>query len=129
MRRAPQRLSGIVSLTVGRPDPAVLQDFLSRRFSLSRRAAKAIIDGVETTSVEVDETPQSASEVVDFLGSDFYADSLHLSDWNYIVKIDPDGDPNHTEYTISTAFGKSYLVPVSIIVSETRPINIVLGKE
>ena len=45
MRRAPQRLSGIVSLTVGRSDPAVLQDFLSRRFSLSRRAAKAMIDG------------------------------------------------------------------------------------
>ena len=45
MRGAPQRTTGIVSLMVGRPDPAVLQDFLARRFSLSRRAAKAIIDG------------------------------------------------------------------------------------
>ena len=45
MRRAPQRSEGIVSMTVGRPDPAVLQDFLARRFSLSRRAAKAMIDG------------------------------------------------------------------------------------
>ena len=45
MRGAPQRTTGIVSLMVGRPDPAVLQDFLAQRFSLSRRAAKAIIDG------------------------------------------------------------------------------------
>ncbi|MBR2839084.1 MAG: hypothetical protein IKE55_09890 [Kiritimatiellae bacterium] len=45
MRRAPQRPDGIASLTVGRADPAVLQDFLARRFSLSRRAAKAMIDG------------------------------------------------------------------------------------
>ena len=45
MRRPPQRLAGIVSLTVARADPAVLQDFLSSRFSLSRRAAKAVIDG------------------------------------------------------------------------------------
>ena len=45
MRRAPQRPAGIVSFMVGRQDPAVLQDLLAQRFSLSRRAAKAMIDG------------------------------------------------------------------------------------
>ncbi|MBO7683669.1 MAG: (2Fe-2S)-binding protein, partial [Kiritimatiellae bacterium] len=45
MRPAPQRSAGIVPLMVGRQDPAVLQDFLAQRFSLSRRAAKAMIDG------------------------------------------------------------------------------------
>jgi len=45
MRKAPQHAAGITSLTVNKPDPKVLQDFLSLRFSLSRRTAKAMIDG------------------------------------------------------------------------------------
>ena len=45
MRRAPQHAAGIASLPVNKPDPKVLQDFLAERFSLTRRAAKAMIDG------------------------------------------------------------------------------------
>ena len=45
MRRAPQHAAGIASLPVNKPDPKVLQDFLAARFSLTRRAAKAMIDG------------------------------------------------------------------------------------
>ena len=45
MRRQSRDPAGLVSLAVGRPDPAVLQDFLAKRLSLSRRAAKALIDG------------------------------------------------------------------------------------
>ena len=45
MRRAPQHAAGITSLAVGKPDSKVLQDFLAQRFSLSRRTAKAMIDG------------------------------------------------------------------------------------
>ena len=45
MRRAPQHAAGIAALTVNKPDPKVLQDFLAARFSLSRRTAKAMIDG------------------------------------------------------------------------------------
>lgn len=45
MRSAPRHSAGIVSLAVNRPDPKTLQDFLSARFSLSRRTAKAVIDG------------------------------------------------------------------------------------
>ncbi|MGN0854181.1 MAG: pseudouridine synthase [Kiritimatiellia bacterium] len=45
MRRAPQHAAGILSLAVNKPDPKILQDFLVSRFSLTRRAAKAMIDG------------------------------------------------------------------------------------
>ena len=45
MRRAFQHSAGIVSLAVNKPDPKVLQDFLSLKFALSRRSAKAAIDG------------------------------------------------------------------------------------
>lgn len=45
MRRAPQHAAGILSLAVNKPDPKVLQDFLALKFALSRRTAKAMIDG------------------------------------------------------------------------------------
>ena len=45
MRRAPQHAAGIAALTVNKPDPKVLQDFLALKFALSRRTAKAVIDG------------------------------------------------------------------------------------
>ena len=45
MRTASRQPAGLVSLKVCKSDPPVLQDFLAKRLSLSRRAAKAIIDG------------------------------------------------------------------------------------
>ena len=45
MRRAPQHAAGISSLAVNKQDPKVLQDFLALKFALSRRTAKAMIDG------------------------------------------------------------------------------------
>ena len=45
MRTASRQPAGLVSLKVCKSDPPVLQDFLARRLSLSRRAAKSIIDG------------------------------------------------------------------------------------
>ena len=45
MRKAPQHAAGISALTVGKSDPKVLQDFLALKFALSRRTAKAMIDG------------------------------------------------------------------------------------
>ena len=45
MRHAPQHSTGISALTVNKPDPKILQDFLAAKFSLSRRTAKAVIDG------------------------------------------------------------------------------------
>ena len=45
MRAPPKHTAGIVSLSVCRDEPKFLQDFLAARFNLSRRAAKAVIDG------------------------------------------------------------------------------------
>lgn len=45
MRAAPRHSAGIESLKVAGADPKFLQDFLVARFSLTRRGAKAIIDG------------------------------------------------------------------------------------
>ncbi len=45
MRRAPQHAAGITSLAVGKADPKILQDFVAQKLSLSRRTAKAVIDG------------------------------------------------------------------------------------
>ena len=45
MRRAPKHAAGITSLTVSKNDAKFLQDFLAARFNLSRRTAKAMIDG------------------------------------------------------------------------------------
>ena len=45
MRRAPKHAAGITSLTVSKNNAKFLQDFLAARFNLSRRTAKAMIDG------------------------------------------------------------------------------------
>ena len=44
-RNAPRHAAGIASLTVQKADPKFLQDLLALKFALTRRAAKAIIDG------------------------------------------------------------------------------------
>ena len=91
--------------------------------------AKASVDGVEATGVEVNMTPMSSSEVKEILGNDFYMDALDLDDWNYVVTIEPGEEPEPSAYAVKTEYGELRLVPVSITVSEKRPINIVLGKE
>lgn len=45
MRKAPQHAAGIASLAVAKADPKVLLDFLALKFALSRRTAKAMMDG------------------------------------------------------------------------------------
>jgi len=45
VRKAPQHSAGITALAVNKSDPKALQDFLAQKFSLSRRTAKAMIDG------------------------------------------------------------------------------------
>lgn len=45
MRSAPQHSAGMASLAVTKSDPKILQDFLALKFSLSRRTAKAVVDG------------------------------------------------------------------------------------
>ena len=96
---------------------------------IGESGAKASIDGVDAKSVTVASNPMSASEVVQLLGTDFYAASMDIADWNYQVTIEPGGSLPQSDFRMSTAAGDATLVPVSIVVSEKRPINIVLGKE
>ena len=79
---------------------------------------RASIDGAEAKEARVDRAPMSASEVIKFLGSDFYADSIDLADWNYPIVIEPGADVGGSDYAISTALGSARLVPVSLVVSE-----------
>lgn len=44
-RAAPRHAAGIDKLTVGKTDGKTLQDFLAAKFGLTRRSAKAVIDG------------------------------------------------------------------------------------
>ena len=89
---------------------------------------KANIDGTEAKGAHVDTAPMSSSEVIKFLGSDFYADSIDLADWNYPVFIEPGGEVGGSDYAISTALGSARLVPVSLVVSEKNPMSIVTGR-
>lgn len=89
---------------------------------------KANIDGAEAKEARMDRAPMSASEVIKFLGSDFYADSINLADWNYPIVIEPSGNAGGSDYAISTALGSARLVPVSLVVSEKNPISIVTGR-
>lgn len=45
MRSAPVHSAGMATLVVNKPDPKILQDFIALKFSLSRRTAKAVVDG------------------------------------------------------------------------------------
>ncbi len=90
---------------------------------------KAAVDGVAAEYAAIGETPMSFYEVISYLGVDYYAEKIDLDDWNYMVTIKPGAEPSHTDFSIATPQGEAHLVPVSVIVSETRPINIVLGKK
>ena len=89
---------------------------------------KASIDGAEAKDARMNEAPMSASEVIKFLGNDFYAESIDLTDWNYPVVIEPDGDVGGSDFAITTALGSARLVPVSLVVAEKNPISIVTGR-
>ena len=91
--------------------------------------AKAAVNGVEATAVYVAPTPMSSAEIAKSLNNDFYPDALHLDDWNYVVTVELAEEPDQSAYTAKSEYGESSLVPVSIVVSEKRPINIVLGKK
>ncbi len=96
---------------------------------IEKKGARANINGVETKNVQVNSTPASSAEINNFFGSEFYTEALKLSDWNYMVTIALDREPDHSDYMVDTDVGMSYLVPVSLTVSETQPINILLNKD
>ena len=90
-------------------------------------SARVFIDGTEAESVQMLETPLSASEIHSLLGSDFYEDSIKIDDWNYVIVAKPSEAPEHTDFEIKSQGFRANLVPVSIVVAETQPIKIVTG--
>ena len=90
--------------------------------------AKATVANVNATSINILEPPMSSSEVIKSLGSDFYTDSIDLSDWNYAVELSFDDDVHVSDFAIKALVGDTQLAPVSIVVMEPHPINIALGK-
>lgn len=82
---------------------------------------RATILGEEVSDLEVSDVPWSRSEVDNYLTSDYLAQSVSTEDWNYLVQLGcPDGLKKETE---------TRPVPVTITVSETRPLDLVLGKQ
>ena len=96
---------------------------------IGKAGLKASVNGIEARNATLTDTPMSASEVVKYLGSDFYAESLDLKEWNYPIIIEPNREMGVSDFTIDTEMGEAHLVQVSIVTSETQPINIVLGKK
>ena len=122
--------TGIAPL-VDNQDDAIVICFVDKQTAnrMQETGAKAFIEGVEAESVKLGEAPLSASEVMSLLGSDFYVDSIKIDDWNYMVTIKPAAELSHTDFTIESIGFKAHLVPVSIVASETQPINIVFGEK
>ena len=95
---------------------------------INKSGVKASINGVPAKDAKLDDIPMSASEVLSYLGSDFYADSIKLEDWNYLIYLEPGEELQFSDFALDTTTGEGHLVPVSIVATETQPINIVLGK-
>ena len=121
--------TGVVLQNSGASDPVVVC-WVDKQTAdrIGDFGVKASIDGVEAKDARMNEAPMSASEVIKFLGNDFYAESIDLADWNYPVVIEPDGDVGGSDFAITTALGSARLVPVSLVVAEKNPVSIVTGR-
>ncbi len=82
-------------------------------------ATASILDK-RVTELEVDSMPLSKPEVVSTIHHDYLSDMLALSDWNYRVSFSIPADLTIEE---------DRAVPVSITVSESHPLDLVLGKK
>ena len=76
-------------------------------------------------SVSVSDMPLSPSEARADMSSDYAAEVIDLSDWNYEVTIEIDT----SSLSSSDTSDKTRLVPVSITVSEHHPIDLVLNSD
>lgn len=65
------------------------------------------------------EVAKSKFEIVSSIGSDYLAEAVTLSDWNYELAFDV---PKKADVA------KAKLVPIRIVVSRSRPIDLVLAR-
>ena len=84
--------------------------------------AYATVMGVEASEIGIDDIPYSRAEVQKEFDSDYLLDSVSLYDWNYqlVMKL---------PHKLEGLGDGSRPVPVSITVSETHPLNLVLGNQ
>lgn len=118
MLETPQNGKSVVMCVVDKPTAQKIKE----------SGATASVNGVEASSVAVDITPASRAEIIDLLDNEFLAETFNLSDWNFMVTILLDKEPEHSDYLVGISAGAAFLVPVDIVVAETQPINIVMGK-
>ncbi len=81
----------------------------------------ATVLDVEAIELEYEEIPYSKAEVVQRFQSDYLLDAVTLYDWNYELTL-------KLPHTLEGIGENTRPVPVSITVSETRPLSLVLGK-
>lgn len=75
----------------------------------------------ELKDVTIADIPLSSSEVKSSVESDYLVEMLKLSDWNYMVSMKLPDEVIQSE--------TMRIVPVNIVVSETHPLDLVLGKQ
>lgn len=68
----------------------------------------------------ISDVAMSKSEIVSSIGSDYLAEAVTLSDWNYELAFDV---PKKADSA------KAKLVPIRIVVSKAHPIDLVLGHD
>lgn len=83
--------------------------------------AYATVMDVEASKITLDDIPYSEAEVRNDFESDYLVESVTLHDWNYELNLTM---PKPIE---GTAEDDARPVPVNITVSETHPLNLVLG--
>lgn len=91
----------------------------STAVKIQKGGAFATIADTKITDLSVDTMPESKAEVKSRIGSDYIMESVSLTDWNYEVSFTSPPKPSED----------IELVPVSITVSETNPLNLVLGNQ
>ena len=86
---------------------------------IKRGGASASVGDQKTTDITIDTIPDSRAEVKSRINGDYLMESVTLTDWNYEV----------TFKAPSNLDGKSQIIPVYITVSETHPLNLILGNQ
>ena len=75
---------------------------------------------VAATVYSLDAIPWSESEVENVVNSDYLIDSMTLSDWSYQIVVT-------LPHALENVEAETKLVPVNLTVTETHPLDLVLG--
>lgn len=88
---------------------------------IRRDDARVFVSKEEVENIEVSSEAQSAIEVIEEVGSDYYAKSAQLADKNYKMTM--------TSSEPAAQAKDPRLVPVEITISHTHPIDLTINHE